>query len=227
MRILLLSQANQSSEAYRSAFRSIGYECEFTDDLNPAVILTADQEFDAIVIDSDRSLQHDRDMIYRLRRSRQQTPIMVLSTHDCVTHRVTLLDAGVDDVVKLPIHVDELCARLRAIMRRCDSSISSKLTCGDLEMDLFTQNVRRGRRQIQLTRREFALLEFLLRQGGRVLSRSTIFDHVWNGQTEAQSNVVDAYIRLLRKKVDSEADTPLIHTVIGMGYTLRSTQLSL
>ena len=221
MRILLVENQENLASFIESGLHSIGYVCDRASDYMTARTLLADLEFDAILLDAQLPDGSGLSLVRLLRSEMCRIPILILSASDLVTDKITILDAGADDYMTKPLAIEELYARMRAIMRRCDMSLSAKLKLDDLEMDLFSQRVTRANRVITLTRREFALLEYLLRNPGRVLSRAAICEHVWTMPLESQSNIVDAYIKLLRKKIDQDFTTPLIHTVVGMGYILK------
>jgi DNA-binding response OmpR family regulator len=226
MRVLLLHTAREPNGYYPKALQSIGYECHSCSDLTDAVVQLADHEFDIMVVHYTPRTDQDCRFIEILRGGAGSMPILVMSPSPSHTFKISVLNSGADDIVDTSIYFEELCARIHALLRRQDWSHSSLLSCHDLQLDLYKQQVTRGKRLIRLTRKEFALLEFMLRQRGRVLSRATIFEHVWASQGEYQSNVVDAYIRLLRRKIDATSDEPIIHTVIGMGYTIRTPAAS-
>jgi DNA-binding response OmpR family regulator len=154
-----------------------------------------------------------------LRRRGQQTRILILTARDAVEDRVAGLDAGADDYLVKPFALIELLARVRALTRRpADGSTSPVLELGDLRLDTRTRRASRGERSIELTAKEYSVLECLMREPGRVLSRSVIAEHVWNYDADNQSNIIDVYIRNLRRKVDDPCDVKLIHTVRGAGY---------
>jgi len=221
MRILLVESQENLAGFIQNGLRSIGYVCDWASDYTTARALLADLEFDAILLDSHLPDGSSLNLVRLLRSEICRIPILILSQSDLVKDKVTILDAGADDCLSKPFAIEELYARMRAIMRRSDLTLSAKLKLHDLEMDLYSQRVTRGDRMISLTRREFALLEYLLRNPGRILSRAAICEHVWSMTFESQSNIVDAYIKLLRKKIDQNFSTTLIHTVVGMGYVLK------
>lgn len=161
-------------------------------------------------------------------RSRDQdVPVMVLSSRREVNDRVRTLDSGADDFIPKPFALSELCARARALLRRSSRSAGPVLRVHDLELDRFKRTVRRGGREIELTPKEFGLLQYLMENPGRCITRAMIIEHVWKLAPDTVSNVVDVYINYLRKKVDENAPSPLIHTLRGSGYMagLRVTEL--
>ena len=146
---------------------------------------------------------------------------MILTARDAVEDRVKGLDAGADDYLVKPFAFDELLARIRALTRRQGDVKSSILTLSDLSMNTHNHSISRGDKAIVLTSKEYALLEYLLRNQGAILTRSQILDHVWNFEFDYDSNVVDVYIKYLRAKIDKGFDTKLIHTIRGFGYVMR------
>lgn len=148
-------------------------------------------------------------------------PVLMLTARDTVTDRVSGLDAGADDYLIKPFAFDELLARVRAMLRRRGELRQNVLSLADLRMDTAAHTVTRAGRRIALTSREYALLEYLLRNQGIIQTRSQISDHVWNYDFEYDSNVVDVYVRYLRNKIDRGFDPPLIHTIRGFGYVMR------
>lgn len=161
-----------------------------------------------------------RAVLAELRRRGKRTPVLVLSALDGVTERVRLLDAGADDFLVKPFDFEELVARLRALKRRPQGQVAELHEVGDLRVDLARRIVTRGAREIELTAREFALLEYLLRHRDGVVTRAMIAEQVWGQHFGSFSNVIDVYIRYLRAKIDPAGEPRLIHTVRGVGYRL-------
>lgn len=157
----------------------------------------------------------------RLRAQRNQTPILMLTARDATPDIVQGLDVGADDYLTKPFSLEVLFARVRALGRRGPLPQPERLSAGDLTMDLDTRNVRRAGRDITLTRTEFAILELLLRNAGRVVSRDTLIESVWGSVSDIESNTLDAFVRLLRAKIEHAGEPKLIHTVRGIGYSLR------
>jgi DNA-binding response OmpR family regulator len=157
----------------------------------------------------------------RLREAGNQTPILILTARDTIADVVKGLDVGGDDYLTKPFAFEVLLARLRAVSRRGPVPRSVRLTLGDLELDTVTRQVTRAGRRIVLTPREYGLLELLLRNAGRPLSRQAILEHVWGFDADVEENTVEAFIKLLRAKVDQPFEPKLIHTLRGVGYCLR------
>jgi len=160
------------------------------------------------------------ELLRRIRRSNQQVPILVLTARATTEDKVHNFEAGTDDYLTKPFAVAELIMRVKALLRRGPITRSSVLRVGDLEVDRFTKQVRRGGRRIELTAKEYALLEYLAANPGRVFSRTMIIEHVWDQSFEGLTNIVDVYVRHLRSKVDDPFPVKLIRTVRGVGYGL-------
>ena len=159
----------------------------------------------------------------RLRRNRNQTPILILTARDAVPDVVKGLDVGADDYLTKPFAFDEFLARLRSVARRGSSPRPTRLQVADLTLDPATHQVFRGNREIHLTPTEFRLLDFLVRRAGRVVLRNALVEAVWGFEQEVEENTLDAFVRLVRSKVDRDFKHKLIHTVRGVGYTIRES----
>ena len=160
------------------------------------------------------------DIVNTLRRSDKSTPVLVLSALDSVDERVKGLRAGGDDYLGKPFSIEELVARVESLQRRVTSSALTRLRVDDLELDLLERKAARGGRRIELTTREFRLLEFLARHTGQVVTRAMLLQGVWDIHYDPQTNVVDVHVSRLRQAVDKDFEKPLIHTVRGVGYSL-------
>lgn len=177
--------------------------------------------YDCVILDWMLPKKDGVIVLREFRNHGYRTPILMLTAKDSVTDRVEGLDAGEDDYLTKPFAYDELSARIRALLRRNTEMKTNKLQIADLVMDLSMHAVFRGGKEILLTSREYALLEYFLRNQGQVLTRSQIADHVWNYDFDYDSNVVDVYVRYLRNKIDKGYEYPLIHTVRGYGYAVK------
>ncbi len=180
--------------------------------------------YDVIVLDIMLPKRDGLSVLRAIRNEGIETPVLLLTARDAVPDRVTGLKAGADDYLIKPFAFEELLARLQALVRRRTGTYHEILTAGDLEMDTVRHIVRRANRPINLTTLEYRLLEFLLRNKGRVLSRVDIEESIWGLNEDPDSNVVDVYINHLRKKIDRPFNRPLIHTVRGFGYKLEHRQ---
>jgi len=176
--------------------------------------------FDLVVLDVMLPKRGGLDVLRSLRALRVQTPVLLLTARDGVADKVAGLDAGADDYLAKPFAFEEFLARVRALLRRGRGGAEPVLRLADLSLDPATRAVLRGRRRITLTAREYALLEYLLRNAGRVLTRPMITQHVWGMDWDPQSNIVDVYVGYLRRKVDADGEPRLVQTVRGAGYML-------
>lgn len=182
----------------------------------------ANIDYDAIVLDIMLPGLDGLTILRSLRSQGKHTGILLLTARDSIEDRVTGLDAGADDYLIKPFAFEELLARLRTLLRRSHSSTPAILQAEDLSLNTTTHEARRAGRIIPLTSKEYALLEYLLYNAGNVLTREQILDHVWNGAYAVESNVVDVYIRYLRRKIDQYSSVKLLQTVRGYGYTLKA-----
>ncbi len=178
-------------------------------------------EYDAIVLDIMMPKKNGLEVLRQLRSSGDMTPVILLTAKDAISDRVEGLNTGADDYLIKPFSFDELIARLRAVTRRSCGVVTNVLTAGDLVMNLNTHTVTRGGKEISLSSKEFSILEYLVRNKGNVLSREKIEEHIWNYDYEGGSNVIDVYISYLRKKIDGDFETKLIHTIRGVGYIIK------
>lgn len=178
--------------------------------------------YDCIVLDLMLPKRDGLSLLRELRSRGNASPVLILTARDAIEDRVAGLDAGADDYLVKPFAFDELSARVRALLRRKSEVKSPILSLNGLTLDTISRSVERDGRRIVLTSTEYALLEYLLRNQGQVLTRSQIADHVWNYDFDYDSNVVDVYIRYLRNKIDRDFVVKLIHTVRGVGYVMRT-----
>jgi DNA-binding response OmpR family regulator len=177
--------------------------------------------YDLLVVDVMLPTMSGLDVLKNLRRERIQTPVLILSAHSQIDQRVKGLDAGADDYLTKPFAIDELLARVRALLRRGATESPGILQIDDLVLNPATRDVTRGGQRIELTLKEYALLEYLMRHTGRVLTRPMISEHVWNQDFDTFTNVIDVYVNYLRNKIDRGRDKKLIHTIRGSGYMLK------
>ena len=208
-------------QALDRALRFEGYRTETVEDGPAALAAHAERPADAIVLDVAMPRMDGLEVCRRLRSAGDTTPVLMLTARAAVNDRVAGLDAGADDYLVKPFALEELLARIRALLRRSAPSEDEILRFSDLCLDPGTREVRRGQRLIELTRTEFLLLELLLRNARQVLTRELIFDRVWGYDFGANSNSLEVYIGYLRRKTEAEGEPRLIHTVRGVGYVLR------
>ena len=223
MKILVVDDERAVRESLRRALELEGYEIELAGDGSEALYrLEGNEEPDAMILDVLMPGVDGLEVCRRLRGSGSKLPVLMLTARTEVEDRVAGLDAGADDYVTKPFALEELLARVRALLRRTtEEDDGDVLRFGDLELDPGTREVRRGERQIELTRTEFSLLELFLRNPRQVLTRSVIFERVWGYDFGFGSNSLDVYIGYLRRKTEAAGEPRLIHTVRGVGYTLR------
>jgi len=222
MKILVVDDERAVRESLRRALELEGYEIELAGDGSEALYrLESNEEPDAMILDVLMPGVDGLEVCRRLRGSGSRLPVLMLTARTEVEDRVAGLDAGADDYVTKPFALEELLARVRALLRRTNDDGDELLRFGDLELDPGTREVRRGERSIDLTRTEFSLLELLLRNPRQVLTRSVIFERVWGYDFGFGSNSLDVYIGYLRRKTEAGGEPRLIHTVRGVGYALR------
>jgi DNA-binding response OmpR family regulator len=223
VRVLLVEDELRLLELVARTLRSEGYTVDGVDDGAEAYELARSGAYSLILLDVMLPTMSGLEISLRLRREGIDTPILMLTARETVNDRVAGLDAGADDYLTKPFALDELLARMRAVLRRhAESPETLRLQVGDLTLDRLRHVARRGDRQIELTAREFALLDYLMSHAGRVVSRDQIIRAVWPQDFEGGSNVVDTYVHYLREKVDRAPGPPLIRTVRGVGYTVGS-----
>jgi two-component system, OmpR family, response regulator MprA len=224
MKILVVDDERAVRESLRRALELEGYEIELAGDGSEALYrLESNEEPDAMILDVLMPGVDGLEVCRRLRGSGSRLPVLMLTARTEVEDRVAGLDAGADDYVTKPFALEELLARVRALLRRTSDDGDEVLRFGDLELDPGTREVRRGERSIELTRTEFSLLELFLRNPRQVLTRSVIFERVWGYDFGFGSNSLDVYIGYLRRKTEAGGEPRLIHTVRGVGYALRET----
>lgn len=218
MRVLIVEDNPKMAAAIQLGLRENGYAADVCHTGFEGEDIAATQEYDAIILDL---MLPDRDGVAvcrNLRRRCVTTPVIMLTALSGVDNKVAGLDAGADDYLTKPFEFEELLARLRALLRRGEASEGRQLTCEDLNLDLYARRAKRGELDVELSNKEFALLEYFMRNPNRVLSRTQIAEHVWDMNFDPSSNVIDVYVAALRKKLDRGFETPLIHTVKNAGY---------
>lgn len=222
MRILVVDDEPAVRTALERALRLEGYDVALAADGRAALDALAEgPATDAVVLDVLMPELDGLDVCRRLRAAGDRTPVLMLTARDRVADRVDGLDAGADDYLVKPFALEELTARLRALLRRNGAAEHELLRFADLTLDTAAHEVRRGDRAIELTRTEYLLLELFLRHPRQVLTRSVIFEHVWGYDFGASSNSLEVYVGYLRRKTEADGEPRLIHTVRGVGYVLR------
>ncbi|HEX9994090.1 MAG TPA: response regulator transcription factor [Acidimicrobiales bacterium] len=220
MRLLVVEDEPKMADLLRRALGREGYAVDVAATGEEAIWLGTEHDYDAIVLDVMIPPPDGFEVCRRLRAAERWAPVLLLTARDAVPDRVTGLDAGADDYLPKPFAIPELYARLRALTRRRPQERPTVLRSGDLELDPATHAVTRAGVPIELSPKEFALLELFLRHPGEVLTRQQILDHVWDFAYDGTSNVVDVYVRYLRDKVDRPFGRTTIETVRGRGYRL-------
>ena len=221
MRILLAEDERDLNNIITQKLTADGYSVDRCFDGEEAINILSYTEFDAVILDIMMPKADGFAVLRALRSACRTTPVMLLTAKDAVADRVLGLDSGANDYLVKPFSFEELSARLRAMTRTSFGITSNVLRVADLSMDCTAHTVTRGATEIHLSAKEYAMLEYLMYNQGRVLSREMIEDHVWNFDYEGGTNVVDVYISYLRKKIDDGHDKKLIHTVRGRGFVLK------
>lgn len=221
MRILVVEDHEKVAQFIKKGLQEQGYAVDVVTRGDEVLYMTQLNPYDLIVLDVMLPGQDGMSVTRDLRKYGEDVPILMLTAKNQVEDRVEGLDAGADDYLTKPFAFVEFLARIRALLRRKGDSLDGVLTLDDLTVDVSTRAVTRGDRAIELTNKEFALLEFMLRNKTRVLTRTSIIEHVWDMHFDSDTNLVDVYIRYLRQKIDEGESTKLIHTVRGAGYVMR------
>jgi DNA-binding response OmpR family regulator len=223
MRILVAEDERKVASFIRQGLEEEGHAVEVAGDGETAVdLIVAGPPYDLVVLDVMLPRRDGFAVLRAMRGRGVRTPVLVLTARDSVADKVAGLDVGADDYLTKPFAFEEFLARVRALLRRGGDAGAPTLRVGDLSLDPARREVRRGERRIALTTREYALLEYFMRNPGRVLTRPLITEHVWGLDFDPESNVVDVYVGYLRRKIDGEGDRPLLRTVRGAGYSLKA-----
>jgi DNA-binding response OmpR family regulator len=223
MRILVVEDEHKIARALKRALEQESYAVDVVYDGDEGYAMATTEPYDAAII--DRMLPGDYDgisIVKAMREAKIHTPVILLTALGSINDRTTGLDGGADDYLVKPFALEELLARVRALLRRPAEQQQNILTAGDLSLDTITFAVSRAGKSIQLTSKEFGLLEYMLRNQDRPLSKETIISHVWDYDADILPNTVEVYIKYLRNKIDTGFDKPLIHTVRGFGYKLQA-----
>jgi two-component system response regulator MprA len=221
MRILVVEDERAVRDALERVLRTDGYQVELAEDGQAALSSLARYEPDVVVLDVMLPVIDGLEVCRRLRADGDRVPVLMVTARDAISDRVAGLDAGADDYLVKPFSIDELRARVRALLRRAGNGGDEPLHLADLELDPRAHLVHRGGRRIELTMTEFALLELFLRNPGQVLMRSVIFERVWGYDFGPSSKALEVYVGYLRRKLEAGGEPRLVHTVRGMGYVLR------
>ena len=226
MRILVVEDEKKVASFMRRGLEAEHYQVDVVHDGESGLRCIFDQEYDLVILDVMLPKRDGLSVLEEVRKRQVQVPILMVTARDAVTDKVTGLDRGADDYVTKPFAFEELVARVRALLRRGTPVQSPVLTLGDLSLDPVSREVSRAGQRIEMTGKEFALLEFFMRQPGRVLSRALIAQHVWGVDFDTFTNVIDVYVNYLRKKIDAAFEPKLLQTVRGVGYVLKEPDAS-
>jgi DNA-binding response OmpR family regulator len=221
MRMLVVEDEPSLLKIIAKRLKEEGYSVDMAENGKDAQNYILSVDYDCIILDIMIPGIDGLSLLKKIRAKKISVPVLFLTARDSIEDRVTGLDAGADDYLVKPFSFDELLARIRALIRRKLENKETVLSIGDLKMDTLSREVIRDGNIIELTSKEYAILEYLLRNPNRVLTKSQIAEHVWNYDFEYNSNIVEVYIRYLRRKIDDEFKNKLIHTIRGGGYVLK------
>jgi two-component system, OmpR family, copper resistance phosphate regulon response regulator CusR len=227
MRILVVEDQTKMAQFLKKGLTESGYSVDVAESGLSAESYCSSSDYDLVILDVGLPDQSGIDTARHLRRDGLNAPILMLTALSSTKDKILGLDSGADDYMTKPYSFEELLARVRALLRRQSSSTqvtNTKLVFADLEMDLVLRKVHRSQKEISLTLKEFSLLEYFMRNPDRPLGRTSIAEHVWDVHFDSESNVIDVYVNMLRKKIDAPFETKLIHTVIGVGYVLKQNE---
>jgi DNA-binding response OmpR family regulator len=223
MRILIIEDEHKIARALKKALEQESYAVDVSYDGDDGLAMVTTEPYDIAII--DRMIPGEVDglgVVKAMREAKIHTPVILLTAMGSVKDKTAGLDGGADDYLVKPFALEELLARVRALLRRPEQQQSNVLTVGDLSMDTVNYSVQRAGQKIGLTSKEFALLEFMLRNSGRPLSKDLIISHVWDYDADILPNTVEVYVKYLRGKIDVPFKTPLVHTIRGFGYKLEA-----
>jgi two-component system copper resistance phosphate regulon response regulator CusR len=224
MRLLLIEDEEKVARLIVRSLTAESYAVDVAGDGSGGLEMARTYDYDLVILDLMLPGLSGTEVLRRLRQGGSQAPVLVLTARDALGDKVEHFELGADDYLTKPFAFAELIVRVKALLRRGGVSRSNVLRVADLELDRLTQQVRRAGRKIELTVKEYALLEYLMLNSGRVLSRTMIIEHVWDQSFDGATNIVDVYVRHLRNKVDEGRDHKLIRTVRGAGYVIGSDE---
>ncbi len=225
MRVLVVEDERKVASFIKRGLEEEKYLVDAVADGEEGLRYASSGGYDAIVLDVMLPKMDGYSMLRALRALGNSTPVIMLTARGTTEDRVQGLDAGADDYLAKPFHFEELAARLRSILRRSSTDKTTKLTCGDLVLDLVTHFAYRDNKEIELTTKEYALLEYFMRNKGKILSRSMITQQVWKHNFDPESNIIDVYVKRLRQKIEKPERTQLVQSVRGVGYRMKEPDL--
>ncbi len=222
MRILVIEDEKKLANFIKKGLEEEGYAVDVASDGEEGFVMAMDRVHDLILLDIQLPRMDGLRLLKELRKEKIQTPVLLLTVRATIEDKVLGLDSGADDYLTKPFSFQELVARVRALLRRRADTAPATLQVADLVLDPARRTVSRGGKKIELTPREFALLDYFMRNPGRVLTRTMIAEHVWNYDFDTMTNTIDVYVNYLRKKIDAGREPKLLHTVRGVGYVLKA-----
>ena len=222
MRILIAEDEKDLNQIITNRLKEEHYSVDSCHDGQEALEYLESAEYDAVVLDIMMPVLDGLSVLKKMRRKNDSTPVILLTAKDSIEDRVSGLDAGANDYLVKPFAFEELLARIRVLLRKPTETKKTCYRVADLEVHMDTQQVKRGGKEIKLSGKEFSLLRYMVQNEGIVLSRDRLEQHLWNFDYAGGSNVIDVYIRYLRKKIDEGREQKLIHTVRGAGYVLKA-----
>jgi len=224
MRILVIEDEKKVASFIQQGLREEHYDIDLAYDGEEGLEKAVAGEYDGIILDLMMPGRDGISVLRELRARGDNTPVLILTAKGTTQDKITGLDSGADDYLAKPFHFEELTARIRSLLRRSSVEKTTQLKVGDLILDTISRRAKRGNTEIELTTREYALLEYLMRNAERILSRSVITQHVWSYNFAVDSNLVDVYVNRLRNKIEVDGAPRLIHSIRGVGYIMREGQ---
>ncbi len=221
MRILVVEDEKKVASFIKKGLEEEYFAADIANDGKEGLNMATTEEYDAIIMDIMLPYIDGISLLKEIRKRQIATPVLMLTVKDSLKDKVEGLDAGADDYLTKPFAFEELTARIRALLRRNETTKSSKLKVGNLVLDLHTHKVIRDNQEIILTPKEYAILEYLMRNSNKVVSRTKLIEHVYEYHFDPETNIIDVYINKVRSKVDTNFATPLIHTIRGIGYIIK------
>jgi heavy metal response regulator len=224
VKILIVEDEKKVSDFVRKGLQEEGYVTDAVYNGEDGLRMGSDDVYDLVILDIYLPKMDGLTVLKKLREKKINTPVLLLTVRATIEDKVLGLNSGADDYLTKPFAFQELLARVRALLRRRVEVNSAEITVSDLVLDPVRRSVNRGGRKIELTAKEFSLLEFMMRNPERVLTRTAIINHVWNYDFDSETNVVDVYVNYLRRKIDAGEAPKLIHTIRGVGYVLKAEE---